>query len=630
MDEVVKTVIVLNELGHVEMCERYLTEHKGMLQAGYLIIPLDLEVERALSEKGIPFRSGGPYRTEGFTHMLPSEAFTAAVFDSERWSFFAYRGVSLGELYFLQLQWYLSHVLYYFDIIANVLARHPEAARLVVCSSTESAPRIGSTLMGLQIQALAGVAQYIAQVRGIEAEVVPTPHAGAAPYRSTSFALKRRLIGIALAGLNMFVRLSRTPRSIRVLASDSWHNLAPYVNHFDSLEITLIDRGEALKAGLRNIWKFRMRFLHADAFPARASGGREQARESIAREWSAITDSGQLPEFEFHGFTLRPLIVAALERIVEEVVAKTLRDIDDTYELFARTLPQVVLLRVTSSLQVHFSMLAQVARSLGVPSLEVLHGLEYTGPGSQSRRHTALYSGVYGLLSKKEMEESGGGTSIPVVIGSPRFDVYRSLKKETIRTPDSRGGISILCIMPTVDPCAVDTYDVDEYISAIAEAVHKIPNASIVAKFRPGPLRDDFAKGVLSERFASIPYIIRQYEPLSDIFPTVDIVISCYSTAALEALQCGKPLIYLGLSPAERMMGLHHFAPYVEAGAMRLDTTASELAHDLHELASDAGMRATLSQSAVAFLDRQYAFDGHAGQRMADFIRSLASKANEK
>ncbi|TSC68084.1 MAG: hypothetical protein G01um101456_746, partial [Parcubacteria group bacterium Gr01-1014_56] len=458
--------------------------------------------------------------------------------------------------------------------------------------------------------------------------VVPEPALSSEQLQSARFMQKRIAFGVAIRILNIFVTIFRRPRKIRAIASDYWKNLAPCVNDIDSLEIILIDRKEAFKAGLSNIWKFRMRFLHLDAFSSNSSSEHMFARDLIAKEWQTITTESQLPLFEFKGISVQSIVSQALGLIMGQVLEKILTDIDDTHAMFLRIKPHVVLLRATISTQTHFVILAQVARALGVPSLEVQHGLEYLGPGSYTRRHSAEFMGVYGALIKNEMERVGGSRSIGVVVGSPRFDVYASVLKEKAKEfpKPVAEGLSFLCVAPAIDPGGdLDTYDYEEFFSAIASALKKVPNASAIIKFRPGPNRDSFARTTLATLFAGVPYTIAQFEPLSDLYPKADIVISCFSTAAIEAMQCGKPLVYLGVSPAQSLMGLHHFTPYAEVGAIKLATNKEELERIVVELSHNPNARKELAVKGVAFLEREYAFDGKGSERTAELVKQLAA-----
>jgi UDP-N-acetylglucosamine:LPS N-acetylglucosamine transferase len=118
-----------------------------------------------------------------------------------------------------------------------------------------------------------------------------------------------------------------------------------------------------------------------------------------------------------------------------------------------------------------------------------------------------------------------------------------------------------------------------------------------------------FFETALEHTFQGVPYNIAQYEPLAEAFSQADIVVSHYSTTTLEALQCGKPLIYFGVSPGFELMAEYHLALYGQKGALIIAKTREELAHSMHTLAKDPNAREQMSRAATVFLEK-YAFDG--------------------
>jgi hypothetical protein len=141
---------------------------------GYLIVSLDAEIEHVLTEKKIPFRSGRDYRTHTAEPMTLGEEWLTALFDDVRWKSFSYRGVSLSRIYFFPIQAYLTPLIYYFDIVANVFARHSMLTRCIVFPSTTVVPPRGFCLEVHSIKTVVDVVTYLAAKKGIEALIPET------------------------------------------------------------------------------------------------------------------------------------------------------------------------------------------------------------------------------------------------------------------------------------------------------------------------------------------------------------------------------------------------------------------------------------------------------------------------
>ncbi len=620
-----KVILIVSELKHEDMLMRFLDEHSDICKEEYLIIPLDAELEDILTEKGISFESGRGYRTPDIIPMTLAGEWVAKIFESKRWSFFTYRGVSLGQLYFLPLHSYMATLLYYADIVSNVIIKNPSVEKLIVFPSMDRKPLMGHPLSGFQVDAIIDAAVCIGKENCKEI-VIPHVETNFVKASSVSFTIKRTVFGWGIGVINMLVAMARRPHHIRILVSDYWKNIAPYLQKLDSVEVVMIDRIEVFRTGLSNIWKYRMRFLHSDTFSSRVSTEHENAKDIFLREWSSFKeDSSAIPSF-FRELPLHSVLYRVLDTVVMDARAKTLKIIDDTHTMLVCLKPKAVLLRSTVSTQLHFVTLAQAARAQGIPSIEVQHGLEYYCPHSFCRKHSAEYIGVYGSIIENIMKDAGDENSKPVIVGSPRFDVYASLGKEKhTGKPISGSIVSVLCFAPAWWAGGdFDTYDIEDYYSAVGDAVRGMPNVQVVIKFRPGPNRDSFARARIASFFTDVSYQIAQFEPLVDLFAKADIVISCYSTASIEALQCGKPLVFLGLSPMQRMLGLDHFPIYEKAGAMRIAVSKEELTKILRPLIKDSEMRKNLSEGAIAFLEKEYILDGHASDRVAELIRSVS------
>lgn len=618
-----KNVLFLSELTHVSHAEKYIAEHPELSTEGYLLVPLDIIVERELDRKGTSYSSGRAYRTPDASPLTLSEEWVTALFNDTKWSFFSYRGVSLLRVYFFSLQTYLTPLLYYIDIVTNVFARHPSATRCIVFPPPNSAPEAGDDFIAQEKDVLVDAVRAVATQGGKEV-VVPggVPNLGARP-GSTAFAYKRALFSICITVLNALVMLVRPPKHIKILVSDYWEHVAPMLSHLNGAEVLLLGRMEAFEAGFKNIFTYRMRFLHSDSFASRDSQQRKDARVLFEREWRSLQESGAVSSAQFKGISINPFFNTVLSACIRDTLTKTLGTIDDMHALLAFYKPDVVLLRITTSPnQPHFPVLAQVARAQGIPSLEIQHGLGYYGPGSLDLRHFAEYTGIYGARTAYEMQQVGDTYTTPVIIGSPRFDMYTPM----LRAPekkDAKSTVTVAVIAPLSHLGIMDTYDVEEYFQAVGSALKKVKNATAIIKLRPGSVRSLY-NNTIASAFAGIPHDIVSDNSLVELYTKADIVVSGYSTAALEALLCEKPLIYFGLSPGERMMGLHHFSPYAERQAMRIATTLEQLETALAELAADSRKRAELESGAGAFMKEQYLFDGASGERAAALVESLA------
>jgi hypothetical protein len=272
-----------------------------------------------------------------------------------------------------------------------------------------------------------------------------------------------------------------------------------------------------------------------------------------------------------------------------------------------------VLLRASVSGQTHFGVLAMVAKKLGVPAIELQHGLEYLGPGSISRAHAAEFLALYGPAIRRELEQVGYEPERLVDIGSPRFDIYKGI------SPQKNG--TIVCIGSDITlGGSADAYDCEEYYAAFFRSLPD--TAKPVIKLR-GSVREAFFREMIARVQGRFAPAIETTRPLREIFKETQMVVSCYSTAVLEGLQCGIPTILFPTSEPDLVVGHYHFDRYVEAGAFTIAKDVGELGAALKVLGTDAAYDAR-SRQIRSFMAKEFCFDGKASERLAAYIRKLS------
>lgn len=623
MDEIARTqkknIFLISELEHIDEMLSFLSAHPFVSEEGFILISLDAEVDIELTKRKLSFTSGKSFRSKEPLCMTLAEAWAEEALNKSVWSDFSYKDISLARLYFFPLQAYLMSLVYYADMVGGISSSYPETRNFFVFRTHATRPSRGFSLENKRIDALIDVVAHVAHETKRECSILGEESVAAA--HSSFFEGKRRLFGILISILNFTTALLVPKKTIKIFASEYWKNLSPYLPDLPNAEVALFDRMEAFQCGLQSIFAQRMQFINFDAYTC-VSNDAKKAKTHFLSEWNTGTRL-QKGSFVLNTISFEPLIHEALNVLLNDAIHNAIDAVDAAYALLRTYKPHVVILRSTMSAQIHFVILARVARSLGIPSLEMQHGLEYFGPGSMDRRHASEYMGVYGDINIRDMRETNDTETTPVIIGSPRFDVYA----QTTQIASKRGKeITLLCIAPAIIPgLATDSYEVAEYFRWIKTVAVSTPNLRIIVKLRPGIVRENFYMQCIEDACSSVSYVVARTEALSELYPQSDIVTSCYSTAAIEALQCGKPVVYLSFSPEQKMMGDHHFTQYEKAGALRVADSAEECAEIVSSLACDQSERNTLALHAQEFIHDNYAFDGKASKRAAALIEDLAA-----
>ena len=114
--------------------------------------------------------------------------------------------------------------------------------------------------------------------------------------------------------------------------------------------------------------------------------------------------------------------------------------------------------------------------------------------------------------------------------------------------------------------------------------------------------------------------------PLTELFRRADIFVCSYSTVVYEALIYRLPVILTAFAPVEKMMANFHFSHFEKAGALLIAHSLEELSDMLQKLAANPEARARMSKAGWEFMQKNFSFDGHASERIAQLIRNWSKR----
>jgi UDP-N-acetylglucosamine 2-epimerase len=162
------------------------------------------------------------------------------------------------------------------------------------------------------------------------------------------------------------------------------------------------------------------------------------------------------------------------------------------------------------------------------------------------------------------------------------------------------------------------------WLTALAEACERL-NAMMVIK--PHPQDDEMLSRYrrMSERMPGVRLMPHGEAPLKEIIAASDLLVTRFSTTAIEAALIGVPVMTVNLSGGPDQY------PYTEEGAAMGVSDYDEIAPTLRRLLTDTGARNRILDSQNVFLDRHVGpRDGGATRRIAETIAELAHRSRPK
>lgn len=594
-----------------------------------LVIGLTAEAELELAARAVPFTSimslaespEGKREMLEFTRSLAREWYTAP-----ETSFFTHDSIALGEPHEVLVLYYLQALMYFFSLCSQALDNIRDVGRIIVPESLLHVPATADPTARFKERLPLDVLGLLAGQRNIPFESIaaPTLRRGGNRLKLLKEQAAQRLYRLIVAASNGVISLRRH-RAARLLLTDPWTRVAPFLAHLPDAEIVMTRRSEMRIMGLRKIWRARARFHHRLDFAnwrARALG-REKRRACMA-QWERV--SQQVGErFAYEGVSFWPVAKPVFDAIIEDSY-DAVATIESAKRALARERITCVLL--FSSTKGYHNTLARVAEKMDIPSIELQHALESTEPTFVHSRLPARYLAAYGPLTRTHYQHFGIDPSRVVPVGSPRFDVYAQPPqpekidqlKNSLALDHNK--LNVLVIVTArylaLEHGAFTGYAIRRMHEDLAAAQKHDPDLRYVIKLRPGKTREWIYRR--AETLARYPGEIRiaQNEPLHELVPACDIVIiGSTSTTTVEAMQMGRPVIvYL-----PRLID-NDFKDYEDAGAVLVARTPEQLRAHLAYV-KDARNRKALVARAHTFLRDNFMLDGNSAERVAALIRRV-------
>ena len=260
--------------------------------------------------------------------------------------------------------------------------------------------------------------------------------------------------------------------------------------------------------------------------------------------------------------------------------------------------------------------LMTAARESNIPTLILQHGMmaPFWWP------FVADKLALWGPLFAKEIEHLGAPSDRLVFAGMPMTDATFSRMRRAASTRKFRDSPTILLIANTQSRQRVpETYA--RYANFLREVVPALPGVRWLVKLHPRE-DDRFYRenGLLDyEAFQALP----KSTSLNDAFEESDIAVVMFSTAGLEALANGLPLIVPAL---DNDVVEHTWWPRFGGGAFAPD--AGRFLDIVSQLRKSETSRRDLLTRQADFLDRAFSNQGSAASATMDLAISRSRNAN--
>ncbi|MDY6834945.1 MAG: UDP-N-acetylglucosamine 2-epimerase, partial [Chloroflexota bacterium] len=234
---------------------------------------------------------------------------------------------------------------------------------------------------------------------------------------------------------------------------------------------------------------------------------------------------------------------------------------------------------------------------------------------------------VFGDQMKRNLLDRNIPEDRIVVTGCPLLDSVHSTRTsvdtnvicELLNIPCDTKKL-LLLTQPFVKDGKWSAQQGDQFASTVLKAMSRIPECTTLLKIHPREKRSEYQRLLQGVGLGHIPIIQREVS-LYELLVISDLVVGVNSTALLEAMCFGKPVVVVNLYQESDVFG------FVTSRAV-LNVEDSEVLDSAIQTALyDEDVMLELSEKREKYVyDNAYLIDGKASKRVADLIFDLAER----
>lgn len=515
------------------------------LGSSTLFIPMNWALEKVLQQRGWPVKlprdlipADLGIRLDDFLVEISRNWYRCGGEDIT-----VFQGISLGEVYSF-LIWYQSTIpVYRFAAIATALIRR-EQPRSINWDPTLD-PRFRAIVDDLARHPSSSFQLSTLPI----VDLVQTPdywrpwHPWQARFRDRMLIKLHNLVGSLLDAV-----ISRTN-------GDTKRVLVAYYPTLNSVFHELgVQRGRFTtifmeRPPLRLLWRMLPRGTRLLDVPDVLLTTQDKAMLDTMREkWVEIKASPRFRTcFVWEGINGWPGLEADLDRFFQTQIEIGARLVNGYRRALADHSVQGVLLPFdTPPLQ---RLVVEIAREQDIPTLAVLHGLYGNYTFRDWEYCQTDYFAVWGNGVLQHYADFGNDPSRVIITGGPLFDAYYRPDRLSNKGSGSSSTPRVVVVLtnpPNTASVLGDESETQRYILDVTEILRGYSTVYIVVRPHPAELPAFYAD--LLGHIPSDRLTVTGRGPVGPLLEQADLVIGSCSTALLEAMSLGKPVISVNYS----------------------------------------------------------------------------------
>jgi UDP-N-acetylglucosamine 2-epimerase len=353
---------------------------------------------------------------------------------------------------------------------------------------------------------------------------------------------------------------------------------------------------------LKNIQRISIKDVNVTAY-------KEKHKEIRTYYQSKLKSDSEFQNiFVYKGINFWNAIERDISYWLEKRLADATLDIVHFSNVIDEIRPDILVVGTDSAVAMRGHVL--IAKQKGIPVLEVQHGVYLPTWWRAVPYSDKIAAG--GDYSKEIYVGYGAQKEQIVVTGWPKFDDYVKLKESLVKT--HKNGTDILFATQPIDIKL--NHDIIEAIGAFIADSTRI---RLIVK--PHPAENTKTYNQITKKYKNV-ILHKSSENISKLVASSDILITVFSTVAIEAALLDKSIICINITNEESM--------YVNSGIAIEVKKLGDIIPAIKDVLYNEETREKLAEARKIFVYEQtYIQDGKASKRVADLIIQMIEESKE-
>lgn len=331
--------------------------------------------------------------------------------------------------------------------------------------------------------------------------------------------------------------------------------------------------------------------------------------------------------FHFKGIDYWPSIKKDFLHLLEKEIPRLRERINNIKHLFHQKRWDCLI--VDEDVSPNNKALVLIAKAFRIPSLVIQHGIPFRSVPVAYSPVSATAIAVWGKRSEELLRSWNVPAQKIQMVGAPRYDLISEMKENPQNATKLKRGLGLTAkhvLFLALDPFREDhrpdfsglfltQLQTKLLVETVLAACGQLTDADLVIKLHPRERNEALIREwVLSFPGADKVKIIKNCNTLL-LVQACDLLMTEFSTVALEALLLDKPVVTINLH------GYKDAQPYFEDGLTKRAHNAESLLKFISE-----GLQGKNSIASNALQQYFYQIDGRASERTAELIERIMTQ----